>query len=62
MKENTQKFKDVPADRKDYKAIQWAAENGYVKGYSDGTFRPDEPLTRGQACTILWRQAGRPEA
>lgn len=48
-------FSDVPATRKDYKAIQWAANNGYIKGYSDGSFKPDEPLTRGQLCIVLKR-------
>lgn len=51
---------DVPADHPDYKGIQYATQAGLVRGYKDGTFRPDEPLTRGQACTILWREAGKP--
>lgn len=54
----TKKYKDVSANDK---AIMWATKEGLVQGYSDGTFRPDEPLTRRQLCTILWRQAGKPE-
>lgn len=53
-------FKDVTEDMSSYKAIQWMARNGYIKGYSDGTYRPEKPLTRGQLATILWRMAGRP--
>lgn len=54
-------YTDVKPNRGDYKAIMWATKEGIVQGYKDGTFRPDEPLTRGQLCTILWRMAGRPE-
>ena len=35
--------------------IEWAAELGVVNGYTDGTFRPNEPITRGQMCTMLRR-------
>lgn len=55
-----QKFKDVGTDRSSYKAIQWMAEQGYIKGYDDGTFRPESPLTREQYCIIEWRKAGKP--
>ena len=54
-------FADVPDTDKGYKAITWAANNGYIYGYSDGTFRPDEPVTRRQLQVELWRMAGRPE-
>ena len=56
-----QYFSDVTADKSYYKAVQWAAQKGYVKGYKDGKFKPDEPVTRAQLCVILWRMAGRPE-
>lgn len=36
-------------------AIEWAAENGIVTGFSDGSFRPNEPVTRGQMATMLKR-------
>lgn len=55
-------FSDVPKSRSDYRAIMWGAANGYIVGYKDGTFRPDQPVTRGQLMTILWRMAGRPDA
>lgn len=53
-------FSDVDTSMSAYKAIEWAADQGYVQGYKDGTFRPSEPLTRAQFCTIMWRMAGRP--
>lgn len=36
-------------------AINWAAANGIVGGYEDGTFRPDQPVTRAQMCAIMDR-------
>lgn len=48
-------FPDVPADSYYADAIQAAYGLGIVDGYSDGTFRPDAPLTRAAACTILYR-------
>ena len=48
-------FKDVTEKTSGYKQIMWAAENGIVKGYKDGTFRPSEPCTREQMCVMLYR-------
>ena len=48
-------FPDVPKDQYYSDPIKWAHEQGLVFGYEDGTFRPDEPLTRGQAVTLLYR-------
>jgi hypothetical protein len=53
-------FTDVTPDMSAYRAIEWMASQGYVQGYKDGTFRPSQPLTRAQFCTIMWRMAGRP--
>lgn len=57
----TKTYKDVTTKTSGYKAIMWATEQGMVQGYKDGTFRPDEPLTRGAYCTIEWRKAGKPD-
>lgn len=54
------RFTDVTPDMSSYRAIEWAAEQGFVQGYKDGTFRPANNLTRQQLCVILWRMAGRP--
>ena len=59
-------FKDVHstlANGKDnpyYEAILWATENGITTGYNDGTFRPDDTVTRAQFVTFLWRYEGKP--
>ena len=43
-------------------AVAWADEAGIIAGYGDGTnFGPEDPVTREQLATILWRQAGEPE-
>lgn len=40
------------------RAVAWAAENGIVEGYGDGTcFGPDDPVTREQLAVILMRFA-----
>ena len=36
-------------------AIRWAIVNGILQGYPDGTFRPDEGLTRAQLAEVLYR-------
>ena len=43
-------------------AIAWAAENGITTGYGDGSFRPNEVVTRAQFVTFLWRCEGKPES
>lgn len=48
-------FSDVPASAWYAQAVRWAAESGIVSGYDDGTFRPDEPITRAQAVSLLHR-------
>ena len=37
--------------------VNWAAKNNIVLGYTDGTFRPLEPVSRQQIVTILYRYA-----
>ncbi len=51
-------FKDVPADRWSASAIAWAKERGIVTGYPDGTFRPDQAVSREELCVILHRAKG----
>lgn len=36
-------------------SIEWAMEKGLIKGYPDGSFKPNNPLTRAEACAILER-------
>ena len=54
-------FKDVNESTQFYAAIRWAVGKGIIKGYSDKTFRGDVGVTRGEAATMLWRFAGKPE-
>ena len=59
---NTSKsFSDVAADDWFYNAVMWAAENGVVLGNTDGTYAPNDFVTREQMVTILWRYAGSKE-
>ena len=55
-------FTDVPSGRWFSDAIAWAYESGVVNGTSDGTFSPDDNVTREQAAAMLYRFAGRPTA
>lgn len=43
-------------------AVPWAAKNGVISGYGGGVFGVNDPTTREQAVTILWRYAGSPES
>lgn len=54
-------FTDVKKKSSDYKPIMWADEQGIIKGYSDGSFRPKENVTRTQVAVILWRLAKKPK-
>lgn len=60
---NVVKFKDVTSgkDTDGYKAIQWAQSKGIIKGYSDGTFRPNKNITRRDIAIMLYRLAGSPK-
>lgn len=53
--QKTQSFTDVPDGQWYSEAAAWAAENGIVLGYSDGTFRPEQNITREEMCVILDR-------
>lgn len=48
-------FNDVPLEAYYAEAVQWAVDNGITTGTSVETFSPDEPCTRGQVVTMLWR-------
>ena len=50
-------FKDVAAGRYYTEAVEWAAANNIVKGFTDGTFKPDEPVTREQLAAFISRYA-----
>lgn len=48
-------FGDVPSGTTFYSAIETAAAHGILSGYSDGTFQPYSPATRGQVAKIIYR-------
>ena len=48
-------FPDVAPGAYYEKAVIWASQNSIVSGYTDGTFRPDAPVTREQLASILYR-------
>lgn len=48
-----QTFKDVKPEYWAYSAIETASGAGLLKGFSDGTFRPQDKVTRGQLCAFL---------
>lgn len=51
------KFFDLPDTHWAYQYIQKAANAGWLKGFDDGTFRPDENITYEQAVTVICRAA-----
>lgn len=55
-------FRDVTRGHWALASVERAAELGLVTGYSDGTFRPDTPVTRAQFVLMLWRMCGKPAA
>lgn len=55
-------FRDVNSLHWAFASVERAAERGLVTGYSDGTFRPDAPVTRAQFVLMLWRMCGQPAA
>ena len=42
--------------------VNWADGSGVIKGYGDGRFGPDDPITREQLALMLWRYADSPAA
>ena len=56
------RFTDVPSDAYYYDAVMWASENGITSGVGGKKFKPDDPCTRAQIVTFLWRAAGSPKA
>lgn len=53
-------FYDVPNDAYYYEAVKWAVETGITGGIGNSLFAPDQPCTRAQIVTFLWRAAGSP--
>ena len=50
-------FSDVTADN----YVSTLTEKGIIKGYSEDLFGADDPCTREQLITFLWRASGEPK-
>ena len=57
----TSPFSDVSTNAYYYEAVKWAQEKGITGGIGNGLFGPNQPCTRAQIVTFLWRAAGSPE-
>ena len=55
-------FYDVPNDSFYYEAVKWAVGKNITSGVGNNLFAPDQPCTRAQIVTFLWRAAGSPAA
>ena len=52
-------FTDVSRDHWAYGCIATATKAGWIGGYADGTFKPEQPITRAEAMTIINRVLNR---
>ena len=57
----TSPFADVETNAYYYEAVKWAADKGITGGIGNSLFGPNQPCTRAQIVTFLWRAAGSPE-
>ena len=53
-------FGDVSTSAYYYEAVKWAQKKGITGGIGNGLFGPNQPCTRAQIVTFLWRAAGSP--
>lgn len=55
----TSPFSDVSTDAYYYEAVKWAQEKGITGGIGNGLFGPNQPCTRAQSVTFLFRAIGK---
>ncbi|MDQ5823762.1 MAG: S-layer homology domain-containing protein [Chloroflexota bacterium] len=55
---NTAHFADVPVGSTYFQFIETAFSSGLISGYGDGTFRPNDNVTRGQAAKVVYIAQG----
>lgn len=58
--DNTAAFSDTEPGAWYTSGLNWSVEHGLFSGYPDGTFRPNEPITREQLAVVFYQRAGRP--
>lgn len=54
-------FDDIVSGAYYVDALNWGIENGVAIGYGNGKFGPEDPISREQLITMLWRSVGQPE-
>ena len=54
-------FNDVSEKRWSYNDIMYTYGKGYMNGYPDGSFKPEESMSRAMIVTVLYRMEGEPE-
>ena len=54
---NAKSFTDVQSGSDIYEAVTYLSENGIINGYEDGSFKPDDLITRAEAAAIIVRAA-----
>lgn len=54
-------YDDVSYDAWFFDAVMWARDESLMTGYGDGSFGPDDAISRAQLAQVLWNRAGRPE-
>lgn len=54
IKELLKLFKDVDKNHWAYEAIKYVKEKRIMNGHTDGTFRPDAPVTRAELATVIY--------
>jgi hypothetical protein len=59
--EYEQIFTDVQQQKWYGVPISWGAKEGIIEGYPDGTFKPDNGISRQELATLLYRYAGSPQ-
>lgn len=57
-----QQFSDVDPDSWYAEAVSYCLDNGLMVGYPDGSFGPDDLMTRAMLVRILWNMEGQPKA
>ena len=58
LKGNPTVFTDLSKDHRFYNEMLFLEDKGIIKGYPDGTFRPDEEVTRAAAAIMIGRALG----
>ena len=59
--ESSISFSDLSDSHWAKKYIETSVKRGLFNGYPDGTFRPDNNLTRAEFTAVLWKMASKPE-